>query len=127
MKLVSVSNRRKLAFLLRVPLQTLTDLLYFKSDKEKYGTFSIPKNSCGRIEIVAPNEPLKTIQKNLASILSDDYEEIKLEQKRQLQIAHGFLRQRNILTNDDIHRNKRFVLNLDLENYFDSFHFGRVR
>lgn len=127
MKLASVSNRRKLAFLLRVPLQTLTDLLYFKSDKEKYGTFSIPKKSGGRREIVAPNEPLKTIQKNLASILSDDYEEIKLEQKRQLQIAHGFLRQRNILTNADIHRNKRFVLNLDLENFFDSFHFGRVR
>ena len=43
MKLASVSNRRELAFLLRVPLQTLTDLLYFKSDKEKYYTFSIPK------------------------------------------------------------------------------------
>lgn len=127
MKLASVSNRRELAFLLRVPLQILTDLLYFKSDKEKYGTFSIPKKSGGRREIVAPNEPLKTIQKNLASILSDDYEEIKSEQKRQLQIAHGFLRQRNILTNADIHRNKRFVLNLDLENFFDSFHFGRVR
>ena len=77
--------------------------------------------------IVAPNEPLKTIQKNLASILSDDYEEIKSEQKRQLQIAHGFLPQKNILTNADIHRNKRFVLNLDLKNFFDSFHFGRVR
>lgn len=77
--------------------------------------------------IVAPNEPLKTIQKNLASILSEDYEEIKSKQKRQLQIAHGFLHQKNILTNADIHRNKRFVLNLDLENFFDSFHFGRVR
>lgn len=127
MKLASVSNRRELAFLLRVPLQTLTDLLYFKSDKEKYYTFSIPKKSGGRRVIVAPNEPLKTIQKNLASILSDDYEEIKSEQKRQLQIAHGFLHQKNILTNADIHRNKRFVLNLDLKNFFDSFHFGRVR
>lgn len=127
MKLASVSNRRELAFLLRVPLQTLTDLLYFKSDKEKYYTFSIPKKSGGRRVIVAPNEPLKTIQKNLASILSEDYEEIKSKQKRQLQIAHGFLHQKNILTNADIHRNKRFVLNLDLENFFDSFHFGRVR
>lgn len=127
MKLASVSNRRELAFLLRVPLQTLTDLLYFKSDKEKYYTFSIPKKSGGRRVIVAPNEPLKTIQKNLASILSDDYEEIKSEQKRQLQIAHWFLHQKNILTNADIHRNKRFVLNLDLKNFFDSFHFGRVR
>lgn len=127
MKLASASNRRELAFLLRVPLQTLTDLLYFKSDKEKYYTFSIPKKSGGRRVIVAPNEPLKTIQKNLASILSDDYEEIKSEQKRQLQIAHGFLHQKNILTNADIHRNKRFVLNLDLKNFFDSFHFGRVR
>ena len=27
---------------------------------------------------------------------------------------------------DKIHRNKRFVLNVDLEGFFDSFHIGRV-
>ena len=37
------------------------------------------------------------------------------------------LREKSIITNAKPHRNKRFVLNLDLENFFDSFHFGRVR
>ena len=34
---------------------------------------------------------------------------------------------KSIYTNAAIHRNKRFVLNMDLQNFFDSFHFGRVR
>lgn len=34
---------------------------------------------------------------------------------------------KSFITNAQIHRNKRFVINVDLENFFDSFHFGRVR
>src|SRR5690606_12524070 len=42
-------------------------------------------------------------------------------------ISHGFEKRKNIITNAKIHRNKRFVFNIDLENFFDSIHFGRVR
>lgn len=42
-------------------------------------------------------------------------------------ISHAFEKEKSIITNAKIHRNKRFVLNLDLENFFDSFHFGRVQ
>ncbi|MFR2966224.1 MAG: hypothetical protein ACLTK0_07480 [Anaerovoracaceae bacterium] len=37
------------------------------------------------------------------------------------------LKRKGIITNGSVHRNKRIVLNYDLENFFDSFHFGRVR
>ena len=41
-------------------------------------------------------------------------------------ISHAFEKRKSIITNARIHRNKRYVINLDLENFFDSFHFGRV-
>ena len=37
-----------------------------------------------------------------------------------------FEEKKSIITNAVIHKNKRFVLNLDLENFFAAFHFGRV-
>lgn len=127
MKLTSVSNRNELASLLHIPTQTLTGLLYFKTDNEKYRYFFIPKHNGGKRLITAPTEPLMTVQRTLARILTDDYEEILNENHINSKIAHGFLKNRSILTNATVHENKRYVLNLDLENFFDSFHFGRVR
>ncbi len=46
---------------------------------------------------------------------------------KQPSLSHGFVRQRSIITNAMMHLGKKNVLNIDLENYFDSFNFGRVR
>jgi hypothetical protein len=42
-------------------------------------------------------------------------------------LAHGFERKRSIITNANLHKRRRYVLNLDLENFFPSINFGRVR
>ncbi|WP_353618719.1 retron Ec67 family RNA-directed DNA polymerase/endonuclease [Bacillus sp. ISL-37] len=42
-------------------------------------------------------------------------------------LSHAFEKEKSIITNAKIHRNKRLVLNIDLESFFESFHFGRVR
>lgn len=42
-------------------------------------------------------------------------------------ISHAFIAKKGIISNASIHRNKRFVLNLDLKDFFYSFHFGRIR
>src|SRR5699024_7070708 len=39
----------------------------------------------------------------------------------------GFIPGKSIITNARIHRNKRLVVNIDLKDFFPSFHFGRVR
>lgn len=49
------------------------------------------------------------------------------ENKIRFNIAHAFTKEKSIITNAKIHKNKRFVLNIDLENFFESFHFGRVQ
>ena len=42
-------------------------------------------------------------------------------------LAHGFARGRSIFTNASVHKHRRYVLNLDLQDFFPSFNFGRVR
>ncbi len=48
-------------------------------------------------------------------------------ESKQLSLSHGFVRNRSIITNAMMHLGKKNVLNIDLENFFDSFNFGRVR
>ncbi len=42
-------------------------------------------------------------------------------------ISHGFKRGRSIRTNAKRHQNRRYVFNVDLEDFFGSINFGRVR
>jgi len=42
-------------------------------------------------------------------------------------LSFGFRRDRSIYDNANRHKRRSFVLNLDIENYFDQFNFGRVR
>ncbi len=48
-------------------------------------------------------------------------------ESKQPSLSHGFVRNRSIITNAMMHLGKKNVLNIDLENFFDSFNFGRVR
>lgn len=41
-------------------------------------------------------------------------------------IIHGFIKDKSHITNSSAHVKKRFILNLDIKNYFESFHFARV-
>jgi RNA-directed DNA polymerase len=49
------------------------------------------------------------------------------EDKKRKSLSHGFKKSHSIITNASPHRNQRYVLNLDLENFFPSINFGRVR
>ena len=42
-------------------------------------------------------------------------------------LSHAFEKNKSIITNAQVHRNKKYLLNIDLKDYFDSFNFGRVR
>ena len=53
--------------------------------------------------------------------------EIKKDYRFQNDIIQAFEKGKSILTNAEIHRNKKFIINIDLENFFDSFTFHRVK
>ena len=115
-----------LAALLGYKPKALSYILYKLPDTAKYTTFKIPKKNGGEREICAPTDQLKLLQRRLANILNACREEID-KVSGLSSLSHGFRRGHSIVTNAKPHRGKRFVLNLDLEEFFPSFNFGRVR
>ncbi len=126
-KLNEVTTRGELAQFLNIPHKKLTYILYNKKVDNCYSTFEIPKKNGGVRSINAPNEDLKDIQKKLYEVLVQAQENIILVEKIKDNISHGFKKSKGIITNAEVHKKKKFVLNVDIENFFDSFHFGRVR
>jgi RNA-directed DNA polymerase len=59
--------------------------------------------------------------------LQDCVDEVNRAKQRKDRAAHGFKRNRSIITNARQHRHRRWVFNLDLEDFFPSINFGRVR
>lgn len=70
---------------------------------------------------------MKAIQRKLSKLLWNYQLSIWDDIGHIPNISHAFEKQKSIITNAKVHRNKRYILNLDLQDFFDSFHFGRVR
>lgn len=129
----AASTLHQVAALLGFKPSALSYLLYVWPEATKYKTFDIPKRAGGTRQIAAPVDELKLLQRRLADLLQNCCDEINKANKRSDEdehpdrIAHGFKRRRSIVTNARRHRNKRFVFNLDLEDFFGTINFGRVR
>lgn len=116
-----------LAKLLEFTASGLSYVVFKQPDAAKYKTFEIPKRTGGTRKIQAPLGALKLVQQRLSVLLQDCLDEIISIKKRKDRIAHGFKRKRSIITNAREHRNRRYVFNIDLEDFFPSINFGRVR
>lgn len=106
--------------------------LYKRPKTATYSKFTIPKRFGGVREISAPNKELKLLQYRLAQILVNCHKEIlgtlgHIEDSDHPGIAHGFKRGHSILTNGRPHVKHRRVFNVDLQNFFGTINFGRVR
>jgi RNA-directed DNA polymerase len=84
-----------------------------------YRQFSIPKRSGGYRDIWAPLPNLKAMQKY---ILTDILEKMSIHGS-----AHGFVPGKSIYSNAEAHTNSEVVVSLDLENFFPTFTFPRVK
>lgn len=84
----------------------------------QYTDFSIKKRNGDERVISAPRTGLKYIQKRLSRKLQGIYYAKKS--------VHGFVADRNIITNAMKHSRKRFVFKVDLHDFFPTIHFGRV-
>lgn len=112
----NIKSPEELASYLRLPLGQLR--FHAKNAFRYYREFKIKKRSGGERTIHAPNDPLKSIQKRLASGLSTTY--------KPRHSVRGFTPNQSILTNASPHVGKSLVLNLDLEDFFQSIHRGRI-
>lgn len=126
-KLRKASTLAELAALLNFKPQSITYLLFKLTDSQKYFEFQISKRSGGVRTIVAPTEKLKRLQSNLANLLANCLMELEDSGLRKTPFVHGFAKGKSILSNAKSHRNRRWVFNLDIHDFFGSVNFGRVR
>jgi retron-type reverse transcriptase len=103
---------------------SLGELRFFSIHREceradHYVTFAIPKRSGGERCIMAPKKRLKAVQRSLNQLLC-----AKLPVSEH---AHAFLPRRSVKTNAEPHVGRRALLQLDLESFFPSVTFARVR
>lgn len=90
------------------------------SKKKRYTTFTIEKRAGGVPRVIdAPIKPIKDMQRQLAAYLAAAYEP--------LPNIHGFVAGRSPFSNARQHTNQEWLLKVDLEDFFPTIHFGRVR
>jgi len=134
-RLINCTTRSELSSLLRLSPVFLTNVIYVRKPENLYTSFEIPKKNGDKRKIFAPSSLLKEIQSNLAELLLDCIDAINILKAKKLnldkpfnnKLSHGFARKKSIITNAESHRNRRIVLNTDIEDFFGSFNFGRVR
>ena len=118
-KFYSLTTASSVAKLLGVPYDRLVYHIYRVEKSKRYKIFELPKKSGGYRQISTPITALKIIQRKLNQVLQAVY---KIKPS-----VHGFIQGKNIVTNAKVHAGKRYVLNIDLKDFFPSINFGRVR
>lgn len=132
-KLHDAQSIADVADILGFETKKLAYILYAQPDSLKYKEFDIPKKSGGVRRIAAPQNGLKLLQRRLADLLQDCLEEINKSASDNNQVkpfgqnSHGFKRKLSIRTNAKKHRNRRYVFNIDLIDFFGAINFGRIR
>lgn len=104
---VTVKRLRWLAFHAEAPTRT------------HYVTFEIPKRSGGMRLLAAPHDDLKRAQRWILESI--------LEKLPVTESAHGFVPGRSVVSNASAHVARDVVVNCDLEAFFPTIGFGRVR
>ncbi len=123
----NVSSRDELAIFLDMPIKKLTHQLYVNKPDLCYTSFKIKKKSGGYRQIDAPSDELIGVQRKIAVALWEYESYLQNKYGIKSNISHAFEKEKSIFTNASIHKNKRIVLNLDLNDFFPSIHFGRVQ
>lgn len=97
----------------------LTKWTHLAQLPSSYSQFEIAKRSGGTRLISAPTVALRCVQRKLLAVLSRWY--------RPRACVHGFTANRSIVSNASEHERRAVLLNVDLQDFFGSINFGRVR
>ena len=125
--LKSSKNLSDVAKILGFSPSSLAYILYKIKPDQKYKTFDIPKKNGGTRTINSPIDELSLLQLRLSELLYSCFHEIKGQYPRFWNSSHGFYPGRTIVSNAEMHRRRKFVFNVDIEDFFGTINFGRVR
>jgi len=125
-KLKNATSLSDLAIFLGYKPKFVSFIIYKIPDEIKYSEFEILKKNGKTRKIKAPVDQLKHLQRRLADLLNSCFDEISSEAQKK-SLSHGFRKNHSIITNANNHKNRRHVFNVDLQDFFPSINFGRVR
>jgi len=116
-----IKDAKDLANKMGVTLKLLRFLTYTQklSAKSNYVHFKMAKKTGGFREISAPKPELKRLQ---YWILENILNKVEVSDE-----AHGFVTNRSIVSNAKLHVGKAVVINCDLENFFPTLSYPRVK
>lgn len=117
-----IETDKELARFLQIEYKTLRYLVYHRDviTFDNYYRFDIPKKSGGTRHIAAPKTQLKAAQRQ---ILEQILQNVEISGQ-----AHGFIKSRSVLTSAKTHNTSPgLLINIDLENFFPTITFERVR
>lgn len=115
--LKTLKTRSDVADLLEVTDKTLIFLLY-RNKGRNYRELKIPKKSGGYRTIHVPISTLKILQKKLSKII--------YLVSNPKSCVHGFCLGRDIRSNAQNHIRRKHVVNIDLQDFFNTIEIGRV-
>lgn len=116
---LSVETNEDLANYLGISLRTLA--FYAYSEKNFYKKYRIQKKDGKSYRVISvPNGGLKKIQRKIADGLTSIYSKITPKS------VHGFIKGKSIVTNAAMHVDKRFIIKVDIKDFFPSIASGRV-
>lgn len=117
-----ISELHRTSWLTESREKNLSDLL--NKPSTFYKQFSIPKkNNSGTRIIDAPKKDLKSLQQIIVHLILN---QLSFHDFAFSQYSHAYQKNKGIFSNAQVHRNKKFVINIDLKDFFPSIHFGRV-
>jgi len=119
-KLPKLATREDVAELVGVEASELEALMRPGTEAGAgYVEFEVPKRSGGVRRISAPRERLKAVQRAILEKI--------LEQMPAHEAAHGFVKGRSTVSNAEPHTGATVVVRVDLEDFFPTVHYRRVK
>lgn len=117
-KINQINNFNDIAQYLGISTGYLQKIL-FQQKSSLYTSFNIPKKN-GELRLIhKPSKSLMVIQIKIKELLESSFNPHSK--------AHGFIKDKDFITNASNHVNRKYVLNFDLEDFFNSISFSRVR
>lgn len=117
-----IESEDDLTNLLEIDKKELRFITYHRDvvEIDHYFRYQIPKRSGGKRDIAAPKPILKAAQRMILERILDKVPASEL--------AHGFLKQKSIISGAKSHpQQPELVINMDMEDFFPTITFERVR
>lgn len=122
-KFSSLRTKEDVAMLLDIKISMLNYMIGKRRISSYYKSFQIIKKNGKMRDISAPNKELMKVQKQLSIYLNALYD----ESVKSNAISHGFRKYMSIKTNATRHFGSTYLLNIDLEDFFDTINYSRIK